>query len=203
MKTMLKFDISPKTKGLIFDLDGTLVNTMPYHFQAWQLAAKDYGMEMTRDFLSSVMGGAAIVIAEKFIEFQGKTGAIEPRKIIERKGHYYKQLVHKVTPIDEVLDIVKKYYGVIPMAIGTGGGRSSVLLSLEQTDVGKYFDIIVTSEDVVNHKPAPDTFLKCAELINVKPEFCEVFEDGVPGLKAANDAGMIATDVRKWFDPKW
>jgi beta-phosphoglucomutase family hydrolase len=203
MQTMLKFDISPNAKGLIFDLDGTLINTMSYHFQAWQMASKDYGMEMTREFLSNVMGGAALVIAEKFIASQGKTGRVEPSEIIEKKGQYYKQLVHKVTPIDEVLDIVKKYHGVLPMAIGTGGSRSSVALSLEQTGVGSYFDIIVTSDDVVNHKPAPDTFLKCAELINVEPEFCEVFEDGVPGLKAANSAGMIPTDVREWFDPKW
>lgn len=89
------------------------------------------------------------------------------------------------------------------MAIGTGGSFKSVSLSLGVTGIRDFFDHMVTADDVKNHKPAPDTFLKCAELIGVEPEFCEVFEDGEPGLLAAKTAGMIATDVRAWFDPKW
>jgi len=200
---MLKFDISAKSKGLIFDLDGTLLNTMPYHFQAWQMAARDYGMEMTKEFLESVTGGAALLIAKKLMQQHGVLDKYSPAEIVAHKGKYYSDLVHKVTPINEVFDIVKAYSGKIPMAIGTGGSLSSVTLSLKQTEVGRYFDIMVTANDVENHKPAPDTFLKCAELMGVNPEFCEVFEDGESGLKAAKAAGMIGTDVRKWFEPKW
>lgn len=199
---MLVQDISPKAKGLIFDLDGTLVNTMPYHFEAWQHAAKDFEMQMTKEFLESMMGGSAIEIGDKLMANHGVTN-LSTVELIERKGKYYSKLIHKVTVIDEVFAIVEKYQGKLPMAIGTGGSISSVSLSLNQTGIGKYFDPIITANDVENHKPAPDTFLKCAELIGVDPEFCEVFEDGEPGLLAAKSAGMIATDVRKWFAPKW
>lgn len=195
-------DISPKAKGLIFDLDGTLVNTMPFHFQAWQKAAADYNMHMTKDFLESMMGGSAKVIGKKLLSDHG-IDDVDPVTLVKRKGEYYKKLVSQVTVIDEVFAIVRKYHKKLPMAIGTGGSLNSVSLSLGVTGIRDFFDAMVTADDVEKHKPAPDTFLKCAELIGVEPEFCEVFEDGDPGLKAANNAGMIATDVRPWFHPKW
>lgn len=74
--------------------------------------------------------------------------------------------------------------------------RHTVERTLEATGFDKYFDVIVSSDDVSEAKPHPETFLKCAELINVQPKFCEVFEDGDPGLIAARAAGMIATDIR-------
>src|SRR5664280_1305041 len=102
-----------------------------------------------------------------------------------------------------VVNIVKKYSGLLPMAVGTGGHREAVERTLEITGLREYFDIIVTANDVDNFKPHPETFLKCAELMKVDPEFIEVFEDGDLGLRAAEMAGMIATDVRSWYDSNW
>ena len=69
--------------------------------------------------------------------------------------------------------------------------------------IREYFDIIVTANDVKNHKPHPETFLRCAELMKVHPSECEVFEDGDLGIEAARRAGMIATDVRTWYESNW
>jgi len=110
---------------------------------------------------------------------------------------------HLVKPIEPVAEIARKYYGKLPMAVGTGGHREAVEQTLIITGLRKYFDIIITANDVDNFKPHPETFLKCAELMNVEPEFCEVFEDGDLGLEAAQMAGMIATDVRSWYDSNW
>ena len=85
--------------------------------------------------------------------------------LLETKAQNYMNLLPQVTPIDEVFDIVKKYHGTIPMAIGTGGSRRTITETLKHTGIGKYFDIVIAAEDVDNHKPAPDTFLKCAELL--------------------------------------
>jgi HAD superfamily hydrolase (TIGR01509 family) len=74
---------------------------------------------------------------------------------------------------------------------------------LEVTGMKQYFDIIVTANDVNQHKPFPDTFLKCAELMKIDPEYIEVFEDGDLGIEAAKRAGMKATDVRSWFPSDW
>jgi HAD superfamily hydrolase (TIGR01509 family) len=89
------------------------------------------------------------------------------------------------------------------MSVGTGGHREAVERTLEVTGLRKYFDIIITANDVENFKPHPETFLKCAELMKIQPGFIEVFEDGDLGIEAAITAGMLATDVRTWYDSKW
>ena len=120
----------------------------------------------------------------------------------EKFQEFYK-IQHLAKPIEPVVSIVKKYYGKLPMAVGSGGHRDTVERTLILTDLLKYFEIIVTANDVDNFKPHPETFLRCAELMKVDPAHIEVFEDAELGLEAARMAGMIATDVRTWYDPSW
>jgi HAD superfamily hydrolase (TIGR01509 family) len=89
------------------------------------------------------------------------------------------------------------------MAVGTGGHSEAVERTLEVIGMRKYFDIVITANDVQQHKPFPDTFLKCAELMKIDPPFIEVFEDGDLGIEAALKAGMIATDVRSWYNSEY
>lgn len=86
------------------------------------------------------------------------------------------------------------------MSVGTGGLRRLALKTLEIVGLKDYFEVLVCSEDVVNHKPHPDTFLRCAELMGAKPKDCEVFEDGILGIQAAETAGMMVTDVRDYYE---
>ena len=79
------------------------------------------------------------------------------------------------------------------MAVGTGASRTSAMLQMKELEIDHLFDFIVTADDVDRHKPEPDTFLKCADLMNVEPEFCQVFEDGELGMQAAQSAGMLLT----------
>jgi HAD superfamily hydrolase (TIGR01509 family) len=76
-------------------------------------------------------------------------------------------------------------------------------LSTSFAGIRQYFDIVITANDVENFKPHPETFLKCAEMMHIDPQFIEVFEDGDLGIEAALEAGMQATDVRKWYDSSW
>ncbi len=200
---MLKRDISPKAKGLIFDLDGTLVDTMPFHFKAWQTSANEHGMNMSKEFLQSLMGAPAAKIAEQLCLLHGISTDMPVESLVNKKAENFMAQLNNAKPIDEVFDIVKEYHGKLPMAIGTGGNKKTVTQTLKHTGIGEYFEVVITANDVENHKPAPDTFLCCAELINVEPQFCEVFEDGDPGLKAAKAAGMIATDIREWIELSW
>ena len=90
----------------------------------------------------------------------------------------------------------------IPMAVGTGAGRTSAMLQLKELGIDQLFDFVVTADDVTKHKPEPETFLKCAELMGIEPQYCQVFEDGELGMQAAISAGMLLTDVRPFVtDP--
>lgn len=197
------YDISPGVKGLIFDLDGTLADTMPWHYQAWQKACARFGIIMETEFLQAHTGAPGWMIAEEVIAVNGKTGIVSPEEIMQVKLEEFYEIQHNVTPIEPVTALVQKYYGRLPMSVGTGGHREAVEKTLEIVGIRQYFDIIVTANDVTRHKPHPETFLRCAELMGVAPEECEVFEDGDLGLRAARSAGMIATDVSKWYDSTW
>lgn len=199
----MKYDIKPGVKGLIFDLDGTLADTMPYHFDGWKKACNKYGADIDPAFLRLHTGSPGWLIASEIIKKCGLNGSVTIDQIIGEKLDQFHKVQHFVKPIEPVADIVRKYYGILPMAVGTGGHRETVLRTLEITDLLKYFEIIVTANDVVNFKPHPETFLKCAELMNVEPSYTEVFEDGDLGIEAARRAGMIITDVRPWYEATW
>ncbi len=197
------YDIKPGMQGLIFDLDGTLADTMPFHFSSWVIACSKFGAEIDRSFLRKHTGAPGWIIAGEIIKNCKLNGSVTVDGLLEEKYKEFYKVQHLVNPIIPVVEIVKKYYGLIPMAIGTGGHNEAVTRTLEITDITRYFSIIVTANDVENYKPDPETFLKCAEKMKIRPEFIEVFEDGDLGLEAAKTAGMIATDVRGWYDSNW
>jgi beta-phosphoglucomutase family hydrolase len=197
------YDITPGARALIFDLDGTLADTMPWHYQAWHKACLRFGIVMDSAFLQAHTGAPGWKIAEEIIAINGKTGIVSPEDIMNVKLEEFFAIQHNVTPIEPVIALVQKYYGKLPMSVGTGGHREAVEKTLEIIGIRDYFDIIVTANDVTRHKPHPETFLKCAELMGVTPSECEVFEDGDLGIEAAKRAGMIATDVRTWYDSTW
>lgn len=197
------YDIAQGVKALIFDLDGTLADTMPWHYQAWQKACLRFGIVMDTAFLQAHTGAPGWKIAEEVIAINGKTGIVSPEDIMSIKLEEFLAIQHNVTPIEPVIALVRKYHGKLPMSVGTGGHREAVEKTLEIVGIREYFDIIVTANDVTHHKPHPETFLRCAELMGVDPAECEVFEDGDLGIEAARRAGMIATDVRTWYDSTW
>lgn len=189
-----------ETEGLIFDLDGTLANTMPLHFKAWQLACRKYNIDMTSSYLKSKMGRPAWEIGRDIIRENNKENIIDYETLFKEKIELFKSLRNRIEPILPVTDIVRKYHGVLPVCVGTGAIKEAAVRTLEDIGMSPYFDIIITAEDVSNHKPHPETFLKCAELMGIEPAKIEVFEDGDLGLEAAERAGMTPIDIRPWIE---
>jgi len=189
--------VNPKAKGLIFDLDGTLADTMPIHFIAWKNAAAKYGIDFTTDLFSQLAGIPLYPTVEKLNQIFGKN--IDPKEMGDLKEEEFENNMHLTSEVKVVTDLVREYHGKIPMAVGTGGSRRLSLKSLDIIGLGGFFDILVTSEDVSNFKPHPETFLKCAELMGVAPSDCEVFEDGLLGIQAARTAGMMVVDVTEYY----
>ena len=110
-------------------------------------------------------------------------------------------LIDKVHPIPIVADLAKSYYGKLPMALGTGGGREVATRIMQAIGMENLFEVMITADDVMFPKPHPETFLKGAEFLKIAPEHCLVFEDGQPGIDAAIAGGMPFVDVRP-FTPK-
>ncbi len=187
----------PEARGLIFDLDGTLVDSMPVHKIAWKEITSLKNFEFTDEIFYKYAG----VPSEKIFSLINEEFGTDfiPDYHSKLKEDAYQKKMSLVKPIRQVLEIVEYNFHKIPMAIGTGSPRSHTLEILALLDLEKYFDVVVTKDDVLNGKPSPDTFLMCADLMSVQPKDCIVFEDGDPGIEAAVTAGMKAVDVRMYL----
>ncbi len=190
-------DINPNTKAIIFDLDGTLANTMPVHFWAYKNILKNYGIDFTPELFKTLAGIPAVGTIEKLNELFGTK--MDAEKVGHFKEDEYEKIMHKMKPITPVVDLMKKYHRKLPMAVGTGGYNRLAWKTMKILGFDKYIDILVSSNEVKHPKPHPETFLKCAELMGVEPSDCEVFEDSLLGIQAADSGGMMSTLVTDYY----
>ncbi len=180
--------------GLIFDMDGTVLDTEPTHRKAWRITLERYGMDYDEDTMVALNGSPTWRIAQAIIDRHDSD--LSPHHLASEKTQVLRGLLLETVRPLPLIEVVKEWYGRRPMAIGTGSESSLALALLETLDLRKYFVAVVTADDVEHHKPAPDTFLRCAELMGIAPEKCLVFEDADFGIQAAHRAGMDVVDVR-------
>lgn len=192
---MLDNDVINQYDGLIFDMDGTVIDTMPSHAKAWEMVGQHFGYPFNGNLLYE-MGGAPVKTIALEMMKRHAMPLDQLNNVIELKREYGKELIMKHAALLPAANVVRSFYSKKPLALGTGSHRAITEILLDKFDFEKYFSAIVTAEDIQNHKPAPDTFLRCAELIKVKPQRCLVFEDGDLGIQAGLRAGMDVFDVR-------
>jgi beta-phosphoglucomutase family hydrolase len=184
-------------RGFIFDLDGTLVDTMPSHFVAWTEIAQRHGFEFPEARFYSLGGVPTQKIAAMLVAEAGL--AIDPVALaLEKEQRYYDSLAAAggVQPIAAVMEIARRHRREGPLAIASGSVRRLVTRTLEALGISDWFAAIVAAEDTARHKPEPDVFLEAARRIGVAPASCTVYEDTDIGLEAARRAGMLGVDVR-------
>ena len=185
--------------ALIFDCDGTLADTMPGHFAAWVAALRAGGGDISEERFYQNAGVTSAAIIDALNRDFGY--GLDISETVEAKEKLYVGGLHEVAEIKAVADIARAHAGKVPMAVASGGLRSVVHATLDAVGLRELFSAVVTAEDVVHGKPAPDIFLRAAALLGVAPENCVVYEDGEPGIIAARAAGMRVVDVRVlWAD---
>jgi beta-phosphoglucomutase-like phosphatase (HAD superfamily) len=181
-------------QGIVFDCDGTLADSMPLHWKAWQVVASRHRIHFPEDRFYSLGGVPSRDILKMLSAEQGL--ALDPLLVAHEKEEEYLRMLEHIQPIEEVVSVARSHHPYLPMAVASGGTRSAIEQVLVHLGIRHLFKAVVTSEDVVRQKPAPDIFLEAARRIGVAPQYCRAYEDTDLGMQAILSAGMEAVDVR-------
>ncbi len=181
-------------EALIFDCDGTLVNSMPIHYTAWRTTLGKYGFTLTEERFYSLAGQPTWRLVEMLAAERGMS--VDIPAIAREKEEDFVRLIHLVEPIEMIVQIARQHVGLKKLAVASGGWRDITRMQLKHVGILDWFETIVTAEDTERHKPEPDVFLEAARRLDVPAHACVVYEDADLGIEAARRAGMRCVDIR-------
>ena len=187
-------------QALIFDCDGTLTDSMPLHFVAWNQTMQRLGIEFTEDRFYALGG----IPSDKIIQMLADEAnmQLDVLAVTREKEQVFLDNMHLLEEIAAITSIVRENHGKLPMAVASGGFRDIVAKQIAHIGLEGLFDTMVTAEDTSRHKPEPDVFLEAARRLGVAPQNCLVYEDADLGIEAARRAGMQWVDVRTLHRPR-
>lgn len=186
-------------KAIIFDLDGVVVDTAIFHYQAWKRLANEMGFDLTPEQNEQLKGISRLESLDILLNIGGITidSDQEKQKLATKKNEWYRENILKMKPSDIlpgvrhfIVDLKNTNYKI---AIGSSSKNAGTIL--ERIGLDSFFDAVVDGTKISKSKPDPEVFLKAAEELNIAPEYCLVFEDAAAGIEAAKKAGMLAIGV--------
>jgi beta-phosphoglucomutase len=185
-------------KGFLFDLDGVIVDTAVFHFQAWRRLAQKLGGDFTEEQNEQLKGVSRVDSLKKIIEWTGATVSDEEfQTLMVEKNEWYLELVQGLGPDDALpgaLNFLQTAYDQgIKIALGSASKNAPMIL--EKLGITPLFTAIIDGNNVVNGKPHPEVFLKGAEALGLEPSECVVFEDSIAGVQAAKTGGMSSVGI--------
>lgn len=179
-----------RIKAFLFDLNGTIIDDMQYHVEAWYRILNNLGAVISLEETRLQCYGKNHELLERV--FPGRFSEDEKNRMSYEKERQYQETFRPhmklIKGLDEFLEIT--HASGIKMSIGTAAIMFNVNFILDGLNLRKYFDVIICADDVFKSKPDPETFLKCAQGLKLKPEECLVFEDSPMGTQSAKNAGM-------------
>jgi beta-phosphoglucomutase family hydrolase len=179
----------PFPAAIIFDMDGTLVATTEADFLAWQRIFKDAGRRLTFEGYFPLLGKKSTDVVYHVLNLQGE----EAEKALLRKMKYFEEIIEEkgITLMPFAEKLLQQLVALpVPVGLATSSRKSKMQLVMEEVELLKYFDVLVSGEEVIHGKPDPEIFLLTAQKLGVDPSQCLVIEDAVSGVKAAKSAGM-------------
>lgn len=179
-----------KSTAFLFDLNGTMINDMPYHIKAWHSIFNNLGAGITMERMKAESYGKNAEVIERILP--GQFSDREKEEMSRAKETTYQQEFRPFLKLLPGLDafLNNTYAAGIKMAIGSAAIMFNIDFVLDGLSIRNYFSAIVSADDVKLSKPDPETFLKCAEKLAIDPASCIVFEDAPKGVEAAQNAGM-------------
>jgi len=186
-------------QGLIFDMDGTLVDSVDQHDRVWSEVLKAYHIPFSAQRMVALGGVPSLQTVEILCDEAGIQ--IDCLEVATAKEQRFIEMGFDGLQLTPLMAVVNHYVGLKPMAIGTGANSSEAKSILTHFGILELFDVLVCADMVLRPKPKPDTFIQCALKLDCEPSQCIVFEDADGGLAAAKEAGMATVDVRKLWTP--
>lgn len=180
-------------QAYLFDCDGTVADSMPFHYIAWKQALGEQGCNFPEDLFYSLGGMPVRSIISLMNEQQGLHMIVN--EVAARKESLYYRNLPCLTAVPEVLEVIEAAHGTIPFAVVSGSTRESVVASLRALRLLDKFQTLVCAGDYQRSKPDPEAFLLAAERLGVAPDKCLVFEDTEMGIQAATAAGMASVKI--------
>ncbi len=197
----MKIDTS-KYKAFIFDLNGTMVDDMDYHIRAWYDIVNSFGANLSMEEVKEQCYGKNDDLIERI--FPGKFSEAEKSKMgYEKEEQYQKEYKPHLELIKGLNAFLQKAYDKkTKLGIGSAAIMFNIDFVLDGLQIRKFFDAIVSADDVDSSKPDPETFVECANRLNLEPEECLVFEDAPKGVEAALNAQMHTIVITTLHDEK-
>lgn len=185
-------------KAFIFDLDGVIVDTAKYHFQAWKKLANSIGVDFTEHQNEQLKGVSRVKSLEKILTWGNKNvSEDEFMELMAIKNNDYLNYINKMDESEILPDVTRilNQLSQEKQGIALGSASKNARVILEKVNLIQEFQVIVDGNNVTKAKPNPEVFLKAAQQLSIEPKQAIVFEDSVAGVKAANIAGMVSIGI--------
>jgi HAD superfamily hydrolase (TIGR01509 family) len=184
-------------KAIIFDVDGTLVDSLPYHHESWRIFFKNNNLEENdfNEILKEYKGGGTLelmtsVFGDMYTKDELKT-MTDDKEIIFRD--IYKSKIYPIEGLKKFLDNLKE--NNILLSIGSNAIRKNVLMTIEELSITNYFSYIICGDEVSKGKPDPEMYIKTLSNLNIRKDECVIFEDSIEGVTAAKNADIKVIGV--------
>lgn len=183
-----------KPSAIIFDMDGTLVETTEADFKAWQRVFRDHGRELSFEDYFPLLGRKSQDVVQHVLHLKGE----EAQENMRRKMYYFEAFIKQnglqlLPGANGLLEELKS--AGVPLGLATSSRQPKMRMVMEKTGLFPFFNTIVTGEMVEQGKPSPDIFMLTAERMGIHPLECVVVEDAVHGITAARTAGMKSVAI--------